>query len=411
MRACLVAACVALSSLSSTGILPLVATTGRAIAVEEVLSTMTPITGGSDLMISYRQQRHMWLSNDGAIHTLINQGENGNHQALTLYSSFDQGNSWNLMLTIANTNSNSISDGFLFGRKLYAVYSSADGKVYYQTFSYNPQQKSWATDSANLVFASQTGTVASNPTLMMDRNRNLWVAFVGKNKSNQSFIRLYGSEDAGTSWIDTGINFGAVSTSMRKSPVLVNFQDRIGLVFTNDDSLHWAYRLNSAAMNAAWQTELITTLPSGSSSDPYASHFSVVTDQAQNLHLVTRSGGRLMYLRYNQVTQAWDTPRYLTSDVNVGYMQIAVTLDDQLLVVCNQGGGSNLILLRSSDHGTTFTSTTKLFPNQQDLANFSSVDMSHPRMEMPSVVDNYLPIVQQFVADGVQRLMYFKVDL
>lgn len=410
MNSYLASAVIALHSMAVGSLLISPPMTVAVAAQEEVTGSVIPIVGQSERMISYRQQRHMWVTPDDAIHTVINQGEDGDSQALALYSSFDRGSTWTLMAEIENTNDNSTSDGFLLGgRQLHLSYSTSNGEVFHLTLNYNARQQSWITDSNNLVFSSQIGTVASNSTVMIDRNRQLWIAFVGTNQSNQTFIRLYNSVDAGQSWVDTEINFGAINTSVRKSPVLIQLRDSVGIIYTNDDSFYLARRGNDEPLDAPWQTELVIQLEAGSNSDPFASHFSVITDRSKNIHLATRENGRLLYLRFNQSNQTWDIAKYLTNDVNVGYMQIAVTLNDEILVVANQG--SNLLLFNSQDSGETFNSIAKLIPDQQSLSSFADIDLSRPRMEMPSVVNNYLPIVQQFVGDDLQRLLYFDINL
>ncbi len=379
-----------------------------ALAASKVNGVLTSIQGSNERMISYRQQRHMWMTNDGAVHVLVNLGDT---TGLVLYSNVDQSNNWQSMLSIADTNEQSTSDGFLLNRTMYFTYSSSSGAIFFKKMDYDTTQKKWSEYPSRLIFVSKVGTVASNPTITSDDNSRFWCACVAVNKARQSFIRLFYSIDQGDTWTDAGINLGAVSKSPKKSAVLVNLHDRIGAIYTNKDEVYWAYRLNDWSLTAPWQSERIFVhAPSQSTDieDPYGSHFSVAVDRLQNVHVTTKESGCLLYLRFNYNLQGWDTPRFLSNNVNVGYMQVS-TSDNALFIVYNKW--TSIEVIRSEDEGMTFVDGWRLLHTSTDISMFTTTDFSHPRVETPSLANNKLFVLQQFVADGWQRLLYFVVPL
>ncbi len=383
-------------------------------SLNTISGTLTNIQGTAERMISYRHQQHMWLTDDGAMHIVVNLGNDNPGSSLMLYSSFDQGKSWNQMFAIPNTNSNTTSDGFLIKNTLKIVYSSSQGKVLFGKFNYDPTTKSWSNIQSSPVFEG-TNYTAERPSLIGDLNRYMWVSFVARDKSTgHYFIRLYNSVDKGVTWTNTTLNLGNVSASTRKSANLVFLGDRVGAVYTNNNTINWAYRMNDWPINTPWQSEVIFQHTAGSHVDRYASHFSVAVDQQKNLHLVSQNQKRLLYLRFNQQTQTWDTPKIFSGDSPVNYMQVSTSLN-KVLILANIG--SNIALYQSSDYGDNF-SLIKLLqgpPNSSLGASSSSVTEgdgdSQARMEAPGSVKGTLPVLLQFEDNGKQRLVYFNVQL
>lgn len=377
-------------------------------AASKINGGLTPIQGNTDRMISYRQQRHMWMTNDGAVHILTNLG---GVSGLVLYSSVDQSNNWQPMLSIADTDDQSTSDGFVLNKKMYLSYSSTDDSIFFKKMDYDAVYKKWSEYPARLIFASKVGTMASNPTLISDSSNRLWCACVARNTSGQSFIRLFDSIDQGDMWSDTGINFGVVSKSSKKSAALVCLQDRIGVVYTNKNEVYWAYRMNDWSLTTPWQAERIFVHEPSQNTDPedpYGSHFSVAVDRQQNIHVATKEAGCLLYLRFSYNQQKWEVPRFLSDNLNVGYMQVS-TSDNALFIAYNRG--TSIEVIRSADEGMTFAIGWRLLHSSIDLSMFTTTDFSHPRVETPSFVNSKLFVLQQFVADDWQRLLYFVVPL
>ena len=376
-----------------------------------ITGTITSIQGSAERMISYRHQKHMWLTPDGAMHVFVNLGNNAQGASLTLYSSFDRGITWNPMLELPNTNDQSTSDGFLINKTLRIVYSSSTGGIFFSELNYDVVQKTWSYTPPTTVYQGIYYT-ASSPTITIDANKNLWVGFVAQQISTRgSFIRLSNSLDRGVSWTDTQINLGVTSTSTRKNARLIALGDRVGAIYTNDTTINWAYRMNDWSTTTPWQTQQIFQHQSIADVDPFASHFSVVVDRLKNIHFVTKNEGRLLYLRFNSQNQNWDNPRILSGETSVRYVQISISLDQKLLILANRY--NKIALYESSDHGDNFY-LTKLLKSPLASSPPSGgldVDSSQPRMESPTVVNNTLPVLQQFQQEGSQGLIYFNIDL
>jgi hypothetical protein len=378
--------------------------------------TITNLTSATDSMISYRPQRHLWETSDGGLHVLINQGGSTSTNGLALFSSFDQGQTWTLSLTLINTGipANGIvlpsADGLLKNNKLLLAFATATGTIKYLIASYDAGAQQWSTAFSNVIASNPQTFVASNPTLAADANGIFWCAFVSVNISTRLYtIQLYRSNNQGQNWSDTGVTFGMVSPSKARSARLVALPNRLGMVYTIDKDFYWAYRLNSDAPNTDWQKQLIFQ-SSGEDKDPYGSHFSVVSDLNFNLHLTTASNKKLVYLRYRGQNQAWDSPTVLNQFVGVAYTQAISAPDGKVFIALNVGT-SGINVLQSEDSGTTFSNA--YFLKQPDISLMGGVaNFDYPRMIAPSsLLSKRLPILRQFVLDDVQRLSYYGINI
>ena len=104
---------------------------------QKLIGTVTNLESTNDRMISYRHQRHLWVTSDGAIHLLFNQGANYYGASLVLYSSFDSGKSWKWILSIPNNDSTSTANGFLYNQKIFITYSSTTGSLLFLPITYD----------------------------------------------------------------------------------------------------------------------------------------------------------------------------------------------------------------------------------------------------------------------------------
>ncbi|BAZ66701.1 MAG: exo-alpha-sialidase [Pelatocladus maniniholoensis HA4357-MV3] len=373
-----------------------------------VTGGITNLQSSSQRMISYRHQERMWFTEDGGMHLIINEGNNSTNSSLVLYSSFDYGATWKAMSTISETNEESTPDGFLYNSNLFLTYSSSTGKIYFSILRYDVTNKTWQPIRTNIVY-EDANYIASNATIAVDKNNRFWIAFIRQNVTTNEFeIKTSHSTTNGASWEDTGLTLGTVSSSRAKSAKLVRLSDRMGVVYTNEDTINWAYRMNDWSLTTPWSEQLLFQHQPGSDRDPYASHFNVVVDQLENIHVPTRDQGQLLYLRFDRQNQSWDTPRILTDDSSVAYVQATVSGDNRLLISYNQQ--TFVKVLQSSDYGKTFPTSTLLAHPKQESLN-TSADFTRPRIEAPTRVGSWLPVLQQFVMDGKQKLLYYNLKL
>jgi hypothetical protein len=245
--------------------------------------------------------------------------------------------------------------------------------------------------------------VALTPSLAVDTNGRQWLAFTYQDTTTGNFsIKLMRKGVTDQAWKDTGLTFGVVDNlADERSGRPIATANGMGMVYTVHADTFWAERKNDDPVGADWPSTLISTkvtpLP-----DPYGSHFSVVTDSAFNVHLLSVDGGQVVYSRLlagdNQV---WST-RMLTNDIKATYLQ-ATIVEDKLTVVTNTY--SNLSVYQSNDGGETFDRTHALThtpPTGQQ-------DYSRPRVETPSYSINPIPVLQQYTEGRAQHLLFFSV--
>lgn len=376
----------------------------------------TTLVSDADRMISYRHQNHMWQTSDGATHAVINSGTlAGPNASLTLYSSFDSGNSWVAMLTLANTGMYSTSDGVLENGNLTLAYSSIQGQILLSEAHYDSVQKSWSLVKTETVFDS-SNLAGINPAIAIDSLGTIWCAFVSQDltPSNSGYnIKLVQRTSDATGWQDTGFIFGPTDNVNITSPFgpersarPVVLSNGVGMVYTVHQDIFWAYRANGWPVNQPWIGQTLFTSVPPYDVDPYQSHFSVVADFQKNLHMATVDHGRLLYFRFVNYTQAWNPVRILTNDINATYVQTTLAAGT-LAILYN----ANTVVraIQSTDRGTTFTLTDLL--THQPAPSGSTLDYTHPRIETPGLALNPIPVLQQYVDGTTQKAMYFAVPV
>ncbi len=376
--------------------------------IVEVSPSVTAIESTATRMISYRHQEHMWQTDDGTTHFVVNQGEFGAQNAsLTLFSSFGDGETWNAMHSFFNTNEQSTSDGILVDDELSLVYSTNTGKIKSIRLQYNNTSQAWDTVQIDIVFDS-TSLSGLNPTIANDTHGRSWCTFISRsNVLQKSYLRIFQKPDSNTDWQDTGLILGMaesfLTSEMSACPVAM--PNGIGVVYTTQNEIKWAYRENNWPVEQEWDEELLFIHQPPYANDPYGSHFSVATDETGNIHVATIEKGKLLYLRYDSQTDTWETARSLTPNLRIAYMQTTVS-GDNLLIFFNVL--SNVGVLQSHDQGDTFFFSHLLNHPPRLL---TGATYSIPRIETPErVFGEYIPTVQQYIDNNdVQRLMYFSV--
>lgn len=379
-------------------------------------ASATTLVSDADRMISYRHQNHMWQTNDGATHAIINGGTlTGPNASLTLYSSFDSGNSWVAMLTLANTGTYSTSDGVLSNGDLALAYSTIEGEILFSVAHYDSVQKTWTLVKTETVFNS-SDLAGINPAIAIDSLGTIWCAFVSQGliPSNSGYnIKLVQRTSDGTGWQDTGLIFGPTDNVNITSPFgpersarPVVLSNGVGMVYTVHQDMFWAYRANGWPTNQPWIGQTLFTSAPPYDVDPYQSHFSIVADNQNNLHMATVDHGRLLYSRFVNYTQAWNPVRVLTNDIKATYPQATWALGT-LAIFYN--GNAAVRVIQSADKGTTFTLTNIL--THEPAPAGSTLDYSNPRIETPGLAFNPIPVLQQYVDGATQKAMYFAVPV
>jgi hypothetical protein len=384
--------------------LPSIAT--AVIKSDGIRAVTTNLTSNADRIVSYRHQEHMWQTSDGGLHLVINRGtQPGDPPGLCLYSSFDGGVGWVLAQSFPGTDDKSTSDGQLHGDDLLFAYATAGGDVIYSPLHYDSVLRTWSVVAIETAFSSTVFT-ALNPAIAVDALGTVWCAFVSRNRStNDVNIRMVDRVGGGNVWSDPNLIFGPTDRrSIERSARPVRTPNGMGMVFTVRESTFWAFRTNGFPDNSSWSVSTVYVGTADQSwKDPYASHFGVVTDDQNNMHLVLADNYDIFYLRSTDAGNSWSAPLRVDDDRKVVYAQVGLVNGKIAVPFSAQRGKSTLMC--SSDLGASFTLSTDLLL----LPASPGVDFGQARVEMPTRSTGALPVLQQYSDNGVQRLMLFVV--
>lgn len=395
-----VEACLCLLGLGTTGV-----AVARSQPVE-IVGSPTTLSSTSDRIISYRHQEHSWQTADGAWHLVINRGALSRGASLVLYSSYDSGATWQATASLAGSDRTSTCDGLLLGTQLLLVYPDTADDIRLAALSYDAGARRWSLYGTELVAGSALVNFL-NPALTMDARGRLWCAYVLQNpRTSNVAIRLSCKLTGTTSWTDTRLTFGVVgSDGIKRSARPVLLADGVGMVYSVDASIYWAKRLDDWSEDSSWA---LSTIFSGQpDADPYASHFSVVTDAFGNVHLAAVDAGRVVYARLLRGELAWRPALELTGFSGANYVQ--TSLCNGNLVVIGNTSDQTLQLYQSSDAGGTFALTAHL--THAPAPQGGNVSYNLPRVEAPGRSTSPLPVFQQYQQGTTEKLLLFSAPV
>lgn|GEM_PF-1829614 len=253
--------------------------------------------------------------------------------------------------------------------------------------------------------------------------------------------------------------FGTRNFSETKSARLIVLPDRVGLLYTDGsctststscapEYLKWSYHLNTDSVvggNTIWSTPEVLldsdNLPldfnaandvPADTGDPFGSHFTTAVDQQDNIHVVTRRGGRMVYLRYIASTNSWELNaprtvggqqklyRFLTRENDeVGeYPQITLREpvteggDAKVRIIYEQKVPDKVLCVQKSvnGYGAPETGTTGFIIEGESIDNDLMVTVGtesypkypgNPRLETPSYLNG-------FRVDGVSVIPFLR---
>jgi hypothetical protein len=387
---------------------------GAQASVPEIVGTATSLSSTVPRMISYRNQQHSWQTSDGAIHIMINRGLLKTGASLSLYSSFDGGNTWTSMFSLGKTDGTSTSDGILTntagGAVLQLVYATnaATQSILYTTATYDAAAHTWTAVLPQTVFAT-AGVQGFQPALSADSDGNLWCAFTSEDLTSELYEIQMAYEPAGSStWQTTGLVFGSVDNSTQHAGRTVPLPNGVGMIYQIAQTMYWAYRQSGQPITTPWVT---STLDDGlPDTDPYDTHYSVVADSSDNLYLTFSGSSHLLFQKYTSATSSWGSAIELTPTVDQSaYMQVGIA-GGNVVVVANDL--EFLEVFQSTDGGASFTVTYALVHKTPTLG--STLNYEYPRVEMPTYATGTLPVWQQFTVgvDAItNELLFFTVPL
>jgi hypothetical protein len=380
----------------------LMASPARAV---DLSPTATSLSSTADRMISYRFQERMWQTADGRYHLVINRGALSPTGSLVLYSSGDGGLTWSQQAVIADTNGTSTCDGYLNGNLLALSFSTSSGAINFGTWRYDPATQAWSRRRVDTVYEDPT-QLAFNPAVAADATGAQWLAYVIQDRNTKdAAIRLAHRPAGALAWADTGLVFGEVDNlSIQRSARPWPIPGGMGLLYTVREKIFWATRSDGALPSTPWADTTLFVAEPPFDPDPYGGHFSLMSDQANNLHMVTPDKGKALYFRFDFATQQWQPPRTVNGANGVGYVQMA-RVDNTLVMVANSVNRGEVF--QSTDLGFNWTRPYSL----THPAPSGTIAYSPPRLEMAGTSSGPAPVLQLFTDGKLFRLMQFSVPV
>jgi hypothetical protein len=385
--------------------------------VIQIPGTVLSIESSAKRMISYRDQNHSWQSSDGAIHLVVNLGASSSGVGLALYSSFDNGLTWNHMLALPNTDGASTDDGVLTntptGATLQLMYGTSPniGSIVFATATYNSAAQSWTLNSTQTAYSS-AGIVATNPAFAADSGGNLWCGFTEENTATLEYQEELIYLAAGAQqWVDTGLILGQVDNTTQHSARPVPYAGGVGVIYEDESTLYWAYTLAGSPYNAPWVTTVVNTDLPSESTDPYDTHYSVVADAQNNLYLAfVTAPADLSFAIFSSSANAWGPVKILLpSASSAGYPEVSIAGGNLILMANYETDVKVLQATNYGPKGAAFTATQLL--THTPAQSGSGISYGKPRVETPRYSTSPIPAWQQFVDGTTEELMFFPVPV
>jgi hypothetical protein len=371
----------------------------------------TGITSDAETFVSLRYMRHLWITPDGVQAAVVQQGTNG---ALGLYKSIDSGLTWTWEQDLPST-STTVSDGIMLadGSLLLVtsiVGSSPGSDVEFMRLRYHAATQQWELDTSGptIVHDSTQTARASRATVAVDSSGVLWCAFRMHTLNPTSVrLRLFYSLDDGLTWVDSLNVFGTANAWAEKDAKVIATGSGIGVVFQDVTgpaavpvrSKRWAFRHDTAALDASMPSSLVAQM-TATEGDPYGSHWTVAADSAGHVHL-SYQDGTIRYQRLDIGTQTWSTPLSL-GNYSGSYNSITVAGNDDVWVFARLGGGGNVWVKRRD----AATATWDAWQQVSTTAHSGLL-----RMCSPERVDEELPLLYQVNATAPFELLYCLLDV
>jgi hypothetical protein len=285
------------------------------------------------------------------------------------------------------------------------VYATKDGGVSFSQLSYDSTLRTWQSNRTEIAFYSSQFE-ADIPTVAIDDLGIAWCGFwVADRATGETNLRVVYRPGDGI-WLDPGLIVGPTDTSKERSVRMIRLPGAIGVIYRIGQVTYWATRDNAAPYGALSTPIAIYEGPVQKSiSDPYASHFSVIADDAGYVHLVVADDGDAMYLRYSIQQGVWTTARKINGRNRLSYLQIGIA-NGQLALSLSAARGAGSVWL-SQDGGDTFLEQFSLtLPSDSDGISYKT-----GRVETAGRSTGALAVLQQYEDNKVQRLMVYKVPV
>lgn len=291
-----------------------------------------------------RMQDKIVETPDGAFHVVLNAGR---FSGLTLFTSVDNGGTWDRSFQFENSDlfSTAHLDLLEDGRTLTVSYQGANREVFYQTLSYDAHLANWSALTAPVtVFEAGQSARVSLPNHVMGVDGLLYTLAVG-----DAFfvpeINIAMSADEGMTWETSDIQlFGNLVVSVRG----ISTPDVTGAIVATDNSLAW--------YDATDPDAPLVEISENGSFAVLASHYSltVVEDDIYLANITTEDLPQVELFVFEGATRAWRELEVQNTFAAEAYVQISSNPQGHLYLTFDDFGDSTLRVLESLDGGLTW---------------------------------------------------------
>lgn len=170
--------------------------------------------------------------------------------------------------------------------------------VYYVHLPYDAGADTWTLARTDTVITAGAGRATLARELGVPNPRLWCTVTVDADTTDTTIVQLkaYYSTDDGQTWNDSGQLFGTPNTTHEKSGKVIAFEDKIGLLYHDDNGVDvrrklFAYRTNSDDPLAPWTTTVIDTMSIPYGEKPWMhTHWSAAAGSDGVVHTVYQNG-------------------------------------------------------------------------------------------------------------------------
>jgi hypothetical protein len=393
------------------------------VGCNSISASSTQIKSSSEKIISSRFQEHSFVTQDGILHVVVNDGRA--FSIMSQANSDDGSISWVETARFAGVNELDTSDLVLQKDTLYFANSAKGRRIDIRSLDYDFLTGEWTSRGTFFEsFKNDSYKVRiKSPSLALNDNGDLAFAFsrlVEKEGLTRANVHVSLLEQTADEFhrADSYLTIKAPLDVKNLSGRLISDDDEFALITlesTTTESL--------AKGNMAWRTISLDPVTGGFTQglpsfmmskdldqlDPSGTHYSVLEDKNSNHHLLTNDGaGHLIYLRKISTSAVWQQVPIDDSLIGVAYMQLSLLNDGSLLALSvskrsQSQPGKQLNMHLSTDLGLSWS--TLISCQDERLA------MGNPRLEIPAFGLNIPSWFQQIDVDGLyQSLLLWEMS-
>jgi hypothetical protein len=265
----------------------------------------------TQLITSTRFMRHIWVVDgeykaplDGLV-AAVQHGQYSGVEGIWLerLQPGASGAEWQDLLRLA-TNPNVVCDGVMDSTHAIDLVVSGAREtefrygVFHQHVVYDAGSDSWSLAATDTVLTSGAGRATIAREFAVPDPKLWCVVTVDADTTDTTLVQLkaYYSTDEGSTWNDSGRLFGSANTTHEKSGKVFAFEDKIGLLYHDDDGVgtrtkFFAFRSNGDDPLAPWTTVLVDTMTIPYGEKPWMhTHWSVAAGTDGVIHAIYQNG-------------------------------------------------------------------------------------------------------------------------